>query len=262
MLRPGSEPASIPAGESFLRPPAGAPEGLGLRLFNHPTRVACTVLSIGYFGLLWLSDGWLLPLIMGFLYVFLTLPRWRDLGFGEFFSLAVLPQPFYLLLEGMHGPFGVPLLAHFAVVAPAVFLCITPLGVTLPRFNGKAGRSSFILFALPFFLLLGSQHWPELDRVLSLIWSILWLPTEKVTFEGLGVASIFMFFRLWARLADIGVSQRVGYVILAAFGLDFILGDTEPISAYAPAMDLALATGIFMLCVWPGSPVADKNAEP
>jgi hypothetical protein len=198
--------------------------------------------------------------VAGFLYVFLTLPRWKDLGLGKDFLIAVVPQFFYLLFEAVHGPLGMPLLAHFAVIAPAAFLCITPLGVTLPRFNDKAGRVPFILLALPFFLLLGSQHWPELNRALSLVWSMLWSPVEGVTADAVLVAGAVMFLRLWARLADIGAGRRLGYVFLAALCLRHIMGVSESLRGYAPAMDLILAAGIFTLCIWPGRPEADQKA--
>jgi hypothetical protein len=234
MPDPGSEHAAVPVGENFFRPAAGASsEGLGFRLFNHPSRAACTVLSIGYFASVWLIDGsfWVnngwqfLPLVIGFLYIFLTLPRWRDLGLGEVFFLAVLPQPFYLLFESMDGPLGVPLLGHFAAIVPVVFICITPLGVALPKFNGKTGRAAFILFALPFFLVLGAQNWPNLDLALSLLWSIFWSPIDKVTDNAVVVVSVFICFKAWGRMEDIGVrvSKIGGYVFMAAIALFYFL---------------------------------------
>jgi hypothetical protein len=260
MLRPGSESVTVPAGESFFRPMVGdAGEGLGLRLLNHPSRAACTVLSIGYFGFLWLNDGWLgLAFVLGFVYLFLTLPRWKDLG-DELYVIAALPQPFYLSFEALHGPLGLPLLAHFAVVAPAVFLCITPLGATMPRFTGKAGRTFFILLALPFFLLVGSQYWPQLDRALSLIWSMLWSPIDKMSSDAVLLASVYMFLGMWARLADIGLDRRIGYVFFAVFAVRYLLEVSEPLRTYTPMVDLIQAAGIVAVCIWPGRPEADQK---
>jgi hypothetical protein len=264
MQSQGLDPVSAPTGENFFRPVAGAAdEGLGSRLFNHPSRAACTVLSIGYFGFLWLTDGGKgLPFAMGFLYVFLTLPRWKDLGLGNVFFIAAIPQFFYILFETLNGPFGLPLLAHFAVVAPAVFLSIAPLGVTLPQFSGKTGRAAFILLALPFFAVLGSQYWPDLDRVLSLLWSMLWSPIEKVTDDAVVAVGVFTWLQAWGRAADIGVnvSKRGGYVLAAMLALFYFLRISDSLMDYTPAMDLILATGVFTLCIWPGRPGPDQKA--
>jgi len=236
--------------------------GFGIGLLDHPGRSACTFLTLAYFVSVWLTRGLVAaPFVLTLLYLFLVLPRWSDLGLKPVIGIQA-PALLLDLVESLNkSPFAVAALLHFTVLLPTVFLCIAPLGLTLPRtvrFR-RIGRVPFILMALPYFVLVYSQYSEAMNRTLSLLWTVVSSPIDKVpALAAVSAAAVPVVFAN-DRLVDIGASQWFRFGLPAAFVFRLATLLIAPLQAYVPLADATLSAGILALCLWPGRPDADRS---
>lgn len=224
-------------------------------------RATCTVITVGCFAYLWFfgDRGISGAAIAIGLYFYLTVDRWKDLQIS---SLATI-QLFGLIFWADHHASP---LALFGLVAPAVFLCIAPpgIGATWPRFELKRiGRTGFILYMVPVFVLMATLYWPALNRVLAQAWSLMAEPVDQVRpVTAITMAFVIVFVFADRRLRDIGATWKWWYASLV--GLLMIRGFAQIMSESLGTLavfDLVLAAVILALCFWPSRPHTDAAAD-
>jgi hypothetical protein len=146
-----------------------------------------------------------------------------------------------------------PLFAHFIVLALAAFPCVAPLGIRWPGRNpsNSIGRTGFILLAAPYFLLAGARAWPGLDHALSVMWSLIWSPIDRIPVVAPLVAVSIVFPFVKGRITDVGAKRWLHVGLLALFFAQFAALLIEALDPYAGALNTALAASLLLLCLWP-----------
>jgi len=217
-----------------------------------PGRLACTAVSIVYFSLLWLvgtRHGLAVPAIATVIYLYLTVDRWGDIQIGNLSAIQMICLIFWA--DHDTSP-----LVQFGVIAPAVLLCVAPSGIgrTGPQLQIKIniGRTAYILAMLPAVVLMATQYWLALNRVIAEAWSLVAAPIDRVDPAATMAVAILMTCILSdLRLRDIGAWKRLSiavYALLLIRGLALILSVDR---SYVTALDLFLAACVFALCLWP-----------
>jgi hypothetical protein len=262
MLRPNPDQGVdfLPSGNSNSAPRISV-------LLGCPNRRIFALLTIGYFTYLWLIDGMMgsiAPFVVTFAYFFLTHPRWKALKLEAAFGLYGICVLFYLFDLYKSGPRGIPLLLQFAVLAPAVFLCVAPVGPSMQwaRYLVRMGRSAFILLAIPYFIAAASLYWPDLNRTLSQIWSLLWSHADSVQAILAMNLAVVLVVCTSSRAEDIGASRWLGLGPALVLLLRFVCDWSDTLSGYVPLLDATLAASFLILCLWPGreSPPEEPTA--
>ena len=230
-------------------------------------RGIATAVTLAYFAYLWPIgeiDGGGVTLLFAPLisvgYVYAMHHRWRDIGVHHGWMVQTISLYVAYMLSDESGGFVTTYpVAQFVALAPAIYACLAPSAIGLPLQklddSKRLGRTGFILWVLPFLMLVAAHYWPGLDRVLSLAWNLIGSPAEHVA-----LAATFWYLLLLAgpfaaRANDAGWGQWSGAVIVALLAARLLAEFDLLGHRYATVPDLLVAVACLCLCFWPSRPV-------